>query len=418
MKLLLAIRDQPPPQPNDHKEVAMKTKIISRNKNFSHVVQKTSFGKSLLFMLLLSLSLSETVLIAQAPAPCSDRRADKWINLAKRGNLWSQGKNWSTNNPPPAGGIACLYNGKPDQTPYTHLDTNATLAYLYAGQYNFLIVDTRLGGSNTLDVTNASIRGNVQNGGLIRTQGQIVFNGLGDRSINNAGGTIETYNGGLIDFANTTVTGGTLGGSLKGKRAYLRNLQLQGRFKVTPKSWTALVGTIQLDDGLIDVPEGTLAINGRVNLTGKGVITLDDPNSVIGSIPGRDSNPNLFIGANVTVQGEGTIDGRTTNLGTIAPFGGLMTVKGTLENDGLITVGPNDRLRVMTQSFTNNGSFDIDGTASVSARNEAVNTGTVTVNVGASATFNTGYVQNGRTAKTTVNGTMNITRAEHPLRES
>src|ERR1039457_2001641 len=87
-------------------------------------------------------------------------------------------------------------------------------------------------------------------------------------------------------------------------------------------------------------------------------------------------------------------------------------MSGTVENDGLITVSPTSSLGLT--DFTNNGRLTIDGTASVSGANEAVNKGTVTVNGDGVARFSSGYVQNGRNANTTVNGIMNISKGVNP----
>ena len=71
-------------------------------------------------------------------------------------------------------------------------------------------------------------------------------------------------------------------------------------------------------------------------------------------------------------------------------------------------------MNLRTAGFTNNGSLDIAGSATVSAPTEAVNTGNVIVHPIGTASFSSGYVQNGAAAVTTVDGTMNITKNGRP----
>jgi fibronectin-binding autotransporter adhesin len=211
-----------------------------------------------------------------------------------------------------------------------------------------------LDNSGTIKLTgNSSIGGlsSFVNSGTLESDGTLT---LADMTINNAGHTLKSANGGVIDLVNVTINGGTLGGKIETVAPNISST-LSGVSLAFGTLVTAVVGILELtgttsfsqseiDAGAgatVDLDNATLSGG---TLGGIGTITTDSGNS--------DSVLNgvrIVSGTKVTASA-GTLDltGTITNHGEIDASTGQLRLEnadivgGTLGGGGIVaTGGPN-----------------------------------------------------------------------------
>ncbi len=207
--------------------------------------------------------------------------------------------------------------------------------------------------------------------------GILEFSPGGPISFNNTGGTIEALSGGTVQLFGSTYTGGTLTTTGTGViqasgDAIFKNLTNSGTVQVGTTA--VLEGTIT-NTGTIEVPTGSLDVDGATTVTGSGTIILSGSGR-LAQFTGSDSltNEQLIHGTGTIYQvpltNKGTINadsksnflylegGTTTNTSILeASSGGTLQLDTVVNNTG----GTIEALTGSTVIFTNNFNGSING---------------------------------------------------------
>lgn len=239
-------------------------------------------------------------------------------------------------------------------------------------------------GNQELDVDNG-----FANNGTVRILGAL------DGNVTNAvGGTVDmangTIDGNLINngaLQNTgTITGNltnagtaSFGGTVEGAVVNSNNLTSTGNLNVGSLSNTA-TGTVNISSGRTLDSESEIANSGIINLAGtassiRNATTTATVNmSQGGTLDGTLANLGVL-------QGAGTVTGLVTNAGTVTAQGDL-SLRG-LDNRGagIVNITSGNELAV-TDTITNRGNINVNGTGALIADLSNQNGGTVTLGGG------------------------------------
>jgi hypothetical protein len=238
--------------------------------------------------------------------------------------------------------------------------------------------------------------GNLTNTGTLRaSNGGILELDNQSTVMNNTGGTIEALDGSTVIMGAGTYMGGTLttagtgafhvpGG---GANPFLNGLTNSGTYQVLSAGSTTLegainnTGTIQL---LSQQASTFLFINGSVTLAGSGNVMLMDStnptNIVAGSVAGSQ------LTNRSTIEGTGTIGNASLildNEGTInANIAAHPLTFGDagFTNGGLVEATNGATLHISSQTFTNQGTLQVDAGSTISAGGYTQTAGSTLVN--------------------------------------
>ena len=229
------------------------------------------------------------------------------------------------------------------------------------------------GGTLEMQATAVTNTGTIEasSGGILQ------FSPGGPISFNNTGGTIEALNGGTVQLYGSTYTGGTLTTTGTGViqatgDAILNNLTNSGTVQVSTTA--VLEGTIT-NTGTLEIPAGSLDVDGATTVTGSGSIILSGSGR-LAQFTGSDSltNEQVIHGAGtiyqVPLSNKGTInadsksnflylEGATTTNASIleASAGGTLQLDTVVNNSG----GTIEALTGSTVIFTSNFNGSING---------------------------------------------------------
>jgi MYXO-CTERM domain-containing protein len=215
--------------------------------------------------------------------------------------------------------------------------------------------------------------------------------------LNNAGGKIEALNGSTVMNAAGVITGGILTTSgtgvieSSGGNPILHNLTNAGAYVIPLNNLATLEGTIN-NTGTIAVGSsagnGILYIDGKVTLSGSGIVTLVDAGIAQSGIHSLSAGAQLTN--RTTIQGAGVIGDA-----------GLKVV-----NEGAIIANAHDPLSFTDAGFTNSNTGLVQAThgATLNIFSRAFNNqGTLRVDSGSTLNFNGSvYTQSGASSVTNI----------------
>lgn len=282
---------------------------------------------------------------------------------------------------------------------------NVTLQQPLSGNGAFAL-GMNLTNQSTINATGGTLEmqpSSVVNTGTFEasTGATLSFSPGGPVSFNNTGGVIKALNGGVVQLFSSTYTGGTLAtvgtGVIQATGdAILNNLTNTGTIQA---GTTAVLQNTVTNNGVIQVPGATLAMTGKVTLTGSGSVILSGSSNVK-QFTGSDS-----LTSQQLIHGSGTIfelpltnqstlsadsagntlflsGGTTTNTSLMQATGGGILELDTVVNNsgGTIEAFPGSTV-IFTNNFNgsiNGGTLTTSGTGVIESRNGVLD-GTVNI---------------------------------------